>query len=82
MVKVTILGGKHCRKAIRFEKRLMKTAEALNIKTEVIRKTTLAEFMSYHTYLLPTVLFNQKMVRGRFPKNRELKMLLLEAEKR
>ena len=80
MITVTILGGKNCRKVIRFEKRLHKAAEALSLPVTVVKKTTLQEFMQYRTYLLPTVLFNDKMIRGRFPKMRELKRLLLEVK--
>ena len=80
MIEITILGGKNCRKVIRFEKRLQKVALELNIEINVIKKTTLPEFLKYDTYLLPTVLFDKTMIRGRFPKNKELKMLLLKTD--
>jgi len=78
MVEITILGGRHCRKVMRFEKRLIKVAEELGIEINITRKTTLPEFLNYNTYLLPTILFNKNMIRGRFPKGRELKQLLMK----
>ncbi len=78
MVEVTILGGRHCRKVMRFEKRLIKAAKELGVDVTIIRKTTLPEFLYYNTYLLPTILFNKKMIRGRFPKGRELKQILMK----
>jgi len=81
MVEITILGGRNCRKIMRFEKRLKKVAGELNIDLSITRKTTLPEFLNFDTYLLPTTLFNNKMIRGRLPKNRELKQLLLKYKK-
>ena len=78
MIKITILGGKNCRKVVRFEKRLEKVAAELNMTVTVNKKTTLPEFLEYNTYLLPTVIIGDKMIRGRFPKKRELKRILLE----
>ncbi len=80
MVEVIILGGKHCSRVTRFEERLIKLADELNIDIRIIKKTSLPEFLTFHTYILPTLLFNNKMIRGRFPKRKELKQLLLEAE--
>ena len=64
--------GKSCRKSKKIIQSIKKTLEDEKIEAELIIISDLVEILKYHTWILPTILINGKIIARGYNPDREI----------